>query len=59
MNGDFVKVDHLRFAADSSLHEQPLQGCCLTKYESVSCRSAVRKTTKEFCALKGYRKQML
>jgi hypothetical protein len=34
MNRDFAKVDHLRFAAVSSLHAQPLQGCCVTKYES-------------------------
>jgi len=63
MNRDFAKVDHLRFASDSSLHAQPLQGCCATKYESVRCLWAAEvlygNPTKEFCALKGYRKQML
>jgi hypothetical protein len=55
MNRDFAKVDHLRFATDSSLHAQPLQSCA-TKYESVSCRSVVQEAYKRILCFKRVQK---
>jgi hypothetical protein len=56
MNRDFAKVDHLRFASDSSLHAQPLEGCCATKYKSVSCRSVVRESHKRILCFERVQK---
>jgi len=53
---DFAKADHRRLATDSLLHAQPLQGCCVTKYGSVSCRSVVQEAHKRILCFRRVQK---